>query len=245
MPGTWLSKSIAGWISVDELRALQLERLRWSLLHAYENVAHYRQAFDGARVHPDDLKARRGLADFYLSTAAPKQARRLLEGRRAQVATDLAVRNHANSAARTNAPSIVDTPATAAPPTATAQTHGRVKAPVHPKTLISVDDARQKADEEAWNEGCKQGREAAEGFVDKVHAEVQKRASISKGDTAKVVRNFLRTDRRYGGGKETMALAVADAVVEARGQEGRRNKSSVRYNAVAYFNPKFDYRSSE
>ena len=28
--------------SVDELRALQLERLRWSLLHAYENVAHYR-----------------------------------------------------------------------------------------------------------------------------------------------------------------------------------------------------------
>ena len=29
--------------SVDELRALQLERLRWSLRHAYENVAHYRQ----------------------------------------------------------------------------------------------------------------------------------------------------------------------------------------------------------
>ena len=41
--------------SVDELRALQLERLRWSLRHAYENVAHYRNAFDAAGVHPDDL----------------------------------------------------------------------------------------------------------------------------------------------------------------------------------------------
>ena len=47
--------------SVDELRALQLERLRWSLRHAYENVPHYRAAFEAAGVHPDDL---RGLADL-------------------------------------------------------------------------------------------------------------------------------------------------------------------------------------
>ena len=33
--------------SRDALQALQLERLRWSLRHAYENVAHYRRAFDG------------------------------------------------------------------------------------------------------------------------------------------------------------------------------------------------------
>jgi phenylacetate-CoA ligase len=41
--------------SVDELRATQLERLRWSLLHAYENVPHYRQAFDTKGFHPRDL----------------------------------------------------------------------------------------------------------------------------------------------------------------------------------------------
>src|SRR6476660_2357362 len=47
--------------SVDELRALQLERLRWTVRHAYDNVAHYRKAFDEAGVHPDDV---RGLADL-------------------------------------------------------------------------------------------------------------------------------------------------------------------------------------
>jgi phenylacetate-CoA ligase len=41
--------------SRDELAALQLERLRWSVQHAYRNVAHYRAAFDQASVHPDDL----------------------------------------------------------------------------------------------------------------------------------------------------------------------------------------------
>ena len=38
--------------SLDELRALQLQRLQWSLLHAYENVAHYRESFRAAGVHP-------------------------------------------------------------------------------------------------------------------------------------------------------------------------------------------------
>ena len=32
--------------SRDELQALQLQRLRWSLMHAYENVPHYKAAFD-------------------------------------------------------------------------------------------------------------------------------------------------------------------------------------------------------
>jgi phenylacetate-CoA ligase len=50
--------------SRDELQALQLERLRWSLRHAYDNVAHYRQAFDEAGVHPDDLKSLADLARF-------------------------------------------------------------------------------------------------------------------------------------------------------------------------------------
>ena len=48
--------------SNDELRALQLTRLRWSLAHAYENVPHYRKAFDARGVHPRDLVSLRDLA---------------------------------------------------------------------------------------------------------------------------------------------------------------------------------------
>ncbi|MDG4826195.1 phenylacetate--CoA ligase [Asanoa sp. WMMD1127] len=50
--------------SVDELRSLQLERLRWSLRHAHDNVPHYRAAFAAAGVHPDDLKSLDDLARF-------------------------------------------------------------------------------------------------------------------------------------------------------------------------------------
>jgi phenylacetate-CoA ligase len=41
--------------SIDELRALQLKRLRWSLSHAYQHVEHYRRSFDRAGIHPDQL----------------------------------------------------------------------------------------------------------------------------------------------------------------------------------------------
>ncbi len=50
--------------SRDELQALQLERLRWSLRHAYEHVPHYRAAFDAKGVHPDDLKTLADLSIF-------------------------------------------------------------------------------------------------------------------------------------------------------------------------------------
>ena len=56
--------------SVDELRALQLERLQWSLRHAYDNVPHYRAAFDAAGVHPDDCKDLADLARFPFTTKA-------------------------------------------------------------------------------------------------------------------------------------------------------------------------------
>jgi phenylacetate-CoA ligase len=56
--------------SVDELRALQLERLQWSLHHAYANVPHYRQAFAAAGVHPDDVKELADLAKFPFTTKA-------------------------------------------------------------------------------------------------------------------------------------------------------------------------------
>ena len=50
--------------SLDEIQALQLERLKWSLRHAYDNVAMYRKRFDDAGVHPDDLKSLSDLAKF-------------------------------------------------------------------------------------------------------------------------------------------------------------------------------------
>lgn len=54
--------------SRDELQALQLQRLQWSLRHAYENVPHYRQAFDAKGVHPSDLKSLADLAKFPFTT---------------------------------------------------------------------------------------------------------------------------------------------------------------------------------
>ncbi len=54
--------------SRDELQALQLERLRWSLRHAYDNVPHYRAAFDAKGVHPDDLKSLADLSTFPFTT---------------------------------------------------------------------------------------------------------------------------------------------------------------------------------
>ncbi len=57
-------------MGVDELRALQLERLQWTLHHAYENVPHYRASFDAAGVHPDDCKEVADLARFPMTTKA-------------------------------------------------------------------------------------------------------------------------------------------------------------------------------
>ncbi|NLY27313.1 MAG: phenylacetate--CoA ligase [Alcaligenaceae bacterium] len=54
--------------SADELRSLQLERLKWSLRHAYDNVPHYKARFDEAGVHPDDLKDLSDLARFPFTT---------------------------------------------------------------------------------------------------------------------------------------------------------------------------------
>ncbi|AEC19996.1 phenylacetate-coenzyme A ligase [Pusillimonas sp. T7-7] len=54
--------------SADELQGLQLERMKWSLKHAYQNVPHYKKAFDKAGVHPDDLKQLSDISRFPLTT---------------------------------------------------------------------------------------------------------------------------------------------------------------------------------
>ena len=54
--------------SRDELGALQLERLRWSLRHAYENVPFYRESFDVGGVRPDDCRSLEDLSAFPFTT---------------------------------------------------------------------------------------------------------------------------------------------------------------------------------
>ncbi|WP_353224304.1 phenylacetate--CoA ligase PaaK [Salinisphaera sp. C84B14] len=54
--------------SRNELQALQLERLKWSLQHAYDNVPRYKAKFDEAGVHPSDLETLADLAKFPFTT---------------------------------------------------------------------------------------------------------------------------------------------------------------------------------
>ncbi len=58
--------------SADELHALQLERLQWTLRHAYANVPHYRAAFDAGGVRPDDCKGLADLTKFPLTSKADR-----------------------------------------------------------------------------------------------------------------------------------------------------------------------------
>ena len=55
-------------MSVDELRALQLDRLRWTLRYAYANVPFYRKKFDAAGVSPQDCRSLEDLASFPVTT---------------------------------------------------------------------------------------------------------------------------------------------------------------------------------
>ncbi|HZC69772.1 MAG TPA: phenylacetate--CoA ligase PaaK [Jatrophihabitans sp.] len=57
-------------VSVDELRELQLERLRWSVQHAYDHVGHYRRAFEDAGAHPSDVRSLDDLARLPFTTKA-------------------------------------------------------------------------------------------------------------------------------------------------------------------------------
>jgi phenylacetate-coenzyme A ligase PaaK-like adenylate-forming protein len=60
--------------SRDAITALQSERLRWSLAHAYENVPHYRRAFDAAGVRPEDLREPGDLRRFPFTAKADLRA---------------------------------------------------------------------------------------------------------------------------------------------------------------------------
>jgi len=54
--------------SRDEISALQLERLKWSVRHTYDNVEPYRRKCEAKGVHPDDLKMLSDLSKFPFMT---------------------------------------------------------------------------------------------------------------------------------------------------------------------------------
>lgn len=56
--------------SRDQISELQLSRLKWSLQHAYDNVDHYRKAFDERGVHPQDLNDLGDLSQFPFTAKA-------------------------------------------------------------------------------------------------------------------------------------------------------------------------------
>lgn len=60
--------------SQDELQALQLQRLKATLQHAYTNVPHYRKSFDDQGIQPNDLKTLSDLSKFPFTTKADLRA---------------------------------------------------------------------------------------------------------------------------------------------------------------------------
>ncbi|WP_254073131.1 phenylacetate--CoA ligase PaaK [Acidisphaera sp. S103] len=81
--------------SVDELRALQLDRMRDVVRRAYEQVPHYRSRFDAAGVHPDDLRRLEDISRFPLT--AKEDLRQNYPFGMFAVPMDRIVRIHASS----------------------------------------------------------------------------------------------------------------------------------------------------
>src|SRR5512146_2413086 len=90
--------------SRDEISALQLERLRATLAHAYERVPHYREKFDSLGLVPGDLKSLSDLAKFPFTTK--DDLRRTYPFGMFAVPMDDVVRIHASSGT-TGKPTVV------------------------------------------------------------------------------------------------------------------------------------------
>jgi phenylacetate-CoA ligase len=54
--------------SLDEIRDLQLRRLKWSVSHAYDNIEFYKRKYDHLGVHPNDLKQLSDISLFPFTT---------------------------------------------------------------------------------------------------------------------------------------------------------------------------------
>ena len=73
LPDPWLIEPMER-ASRDAIAAHQARRLAWTLRHAYDNVAHYRRAFEAAGVHPDDFRSLDDLRKFPFTTKADLRA---------------------------------------------------------------------------------------------------------------------------------------------------------------------------
>jgi phenylacetate-CoA ligase len=90
--------------SLDELQAVQLKKMQWSLQHAYDNVAYYREIFDEKGVHPSELKSLADLGKFPLT--AKQDLRKNYPFGLTAVPMDDVVRVHASSGT-TGKPTVV------------------------------------------------------------------------------------------------------------------------------------------
>jgi phenylacetate-CoA ligase len=90
--------------SAEDLRALQLDRMRNVVRHAYENVPHYQARFDAAGVHPDDLRRLEDIASFPLT--AKEDLRQNYPFGMFAVPMDQIIRIHASSGT-TGKPTVV------------------------------------------------------------------------------------------------------------------------------------------
>jgi phenylacetate-CoA ligase len=90
--------------SRDEIAALQLQRLQWTLRHAYTNVDDYRRRFEEAGVHPDDCRTLQHLSKFPFTTK--EDLRRNYPFGMFAVPRDQVVRVHASSGT-TGTPTVV------------------------------------------------------------------------------------------------------------------------------------------
>src|SRR5690349_17667716 len=90
--------------SRDEIAALQLQRLKATLRHAYDNVEHFRDKCRAEGVHPDELKDLAGLARFPFTTK--EDLRQTYPFGMFAVPRDMVLRLHASSGT-TGKPTVV------------------------------------------------------------------------------------------------------------------------------------------
>ncbi len=84
--------------SIDELRSLQLQRLQTTVRRSYDQVPHYRAAFEAAGVHPDDIKDLADLAKMPFTTKSRPAGELSVRHVRGPPSTDIedprVLRNH-------------------------------------------------------------------------------------------------------------------------------------------------------
>jgi hypothetical protein len=112
---------------------------------------------------------------------------------------------------------------------------------------IHLDDSYQRADEEAWQDGCRKALDIMDKLLSKIEHEIRAKpgqTTISRDLIAQVLRKLLLAI--YGQQRERMALAIAKTIVEAQKSHGDRElRPHVLYQAGAYFNPDFNIRDAE